>query len=144
MNFFSFYFFSAIKGNNIEDALKLIENNNNLLDDFILYDASNIIYPIQLAVKHGQYKVLVALINSGVNLNCCIKTGNSDNLDLMNYAIFNYGKAYQDSETSMKEKDDRYKIIKDLSNFFDVTKYFTYINKLDLAVQIDLYDRIFS
>lgn len=143
MNFFSFYFFSAIKGNNIEDALKLIENNNNLLDDFILYDASNIIYPIQLAVKHGQYKVLVALIKSGINLKCFIRTGNSDNLDLMNYAIFNYGKAYQDSETTMKEKHDRYKIIKDLSNFFDVTKYFTYINKLDLAVQIDLCDRIF-
>jgi len=40
MNFFSFYLSSAIKGNNIKDAVKLIKNNNNLLDDVILYDAS--------------------------------------------------------------------------------------------------------
>ena len=97
-----------------------------------------------LAEKHGQYKVLDALIKSGVNLKCYIRTGDGDNLDLMNYAIFNYSKAYQDSEDNISERSDRYKIIKDLSNFFDVTKYFTYINKLDLAVQIDLYDRIFS
>ena len=83
----------------------------------LYYMMHHIIYLIQWAVKYGQYKVLVALINSGVNLKCFIRAGNSDNLDLMNYAIFNYGKAHQDSETNMREKDDRYKIIKDLSNF---------------------------
>ena len=38
--FFSFYLSSAIKSNDIKDAVKLIKNNNNLLDDVILYDAS--------------------------------------------------------------------------------------------------------
>ena len=44
MNFFSFYLFSAIKGNNIEDAVQLIENNrgtvrnptqNNLINSLL-------------------------------------------------------------------------------------------------------------